>query len=244
MSKVWYATSGKWYNEEGEPGFFKPHDYEWAVNIENHWEEIKPEVEKLVKETDQQFVSNQYVGLTTDDSWSSYTFLFWQIRVKKPRLGERCPTFAKYLQQVPGLVSLSVSRLAGHTILEPHRGDTNGVIRCHLGIEVPAGLPDCGLQAGTEQQPWREGKWLFFNDAFKHSAWNHTDKRRIVIIMDVIRPEFFYKRKRICANIRARHILLQIQSRAKFIKYLRYTVKTPLFGLIYVFTYLFHNDKL
>jgi ornithine lipid ester-linked acyl 2-hydroxylase len=117
-------------------------------------------------------------------------------------------------------------------------------MRCHLGIEVPAGLPDCGLQAGTEQQAWGEGKWLFFNDAFKHSAWNNTDKRRIVIIMDVIRPEFLYKTKSICANIRARHLVIQLQSKVKIIKQLKYIVKAPLFGVIYVFTYLFHNQSL
>lgn len=244
MNKVWYASSGKWYKEEGEPMFFKPHDFPWAVDIENHWEEIQPEIQNLVKETDKEFTSNKYVGLTKNDSWSSYTFLFWQIRVKKPLLGKRCPIFNKYLQQVPGLVSFSLSRIAPHTTLDPHRGDTNAVMRCHLGIEIPAGLPDCGLQAGTEQQAWGKGKWLFFNDAFKHSAWNNTDKRRIVIIMDVIRPEFLYKSRRICANIRARHLVIQIQSKVKVIKYLKYLVKAPLFAVIYVITYLFHNQGL
>jgi aspartyl/asparaginyl beta-hydroxylase (cupin superfamily) len=244
MSKVWYASSGKWYKEEGEPAFFKPHDFAWAVNIENHWTDIKPELQNLIHDTDKQFTSNSYVGLTKGDSWSSYTFLFWKIRSRKDLLGDKCPTLAKYLQQVPGLVSFSLSRLAANTTVEPHRGDTNAVMRCHLGIEVPAGLPDCGLQAGTEQQAWGEGKWLFFNDAFKHSAWNNTDKRRIVIIMDVIRPEFSSKERSICANIRARHFVLQIQNKAKFIKYLKYIIKVPLFGMVYCITYLLHNQKI
>ena len=128
--------------------------------------------------------------------------------------------------------------------MEPHRGDTNAVMRCHLGVEIPSGLPECGLQASSEQQGWYEGKWLFFNDAFKHSAWNNTDKRRIVIIMDVIRPEFLHKQRTICANIRARHFLLQVQNRVGVVKKLKYLVKAPLFGIIYVITYLFHNQKL
>lgn len=244
MHKVWYASSGKWFKEEEEPMFFNPHDFTWAVDIENHWQELKPEIQNLIKETDKEFTSNSYVGLTKGDSWSSYTFLFWQIRARKERLGDKCPTFAKYLQQVPGLVSFSLSRLAPHTTVEPHRGDTNAVMRCHLGIEIPAGLPECGLQAGTEQQAWGEGKWLFFNDAFKHSAWNNTDKRRIVIIMDVVRPEFLSKQKSICANIRARHFVLQITNKVKILKMMGPVFKVPVFGLVYGITYMLHNQNL
>jgi len=244
MSKVWYASSGEWYKEEGEPVFFNPHDSAWAMDIENHWQDIKGEIQDLIKERDKEFTSNSYVGLSKGDSWSSYTFLFWQLRARKERLVDTCPTLAKYLQQVPGLVSFSLSRLAPHTTIEPHRGDTNAVMRCHLGIEVPAGLPDCGLQAGAEQQGWSEGKWLFFNDAFKHSAWNNTDKRRIVIIMDVIRPEFLPKQRKICANIRTRHFVLQIENNIQIIKKLKYLLKAPLFSIIYVITYLFHNQSL
>lgn len=244
MSKVWYASSGKWYHEEGEPVFFNPHDFNWAVDIENHWNDIKPEVDNLVKETDKEFTSNSYVGLTKGDSWSSYTFLFWKIHSRKERLGNKCPVLYKYLQQVPGLVSFSLSRLAPHSTVEPHRGDTNAVMRCHLGIEVPAGLPECGLQAGAEQQAWGEGKWLFFNDAFKHSAWNHTDKRRIVLIMDVIRPEFLSKKRRICANIRARHFVLQITNKVKILKIIGPIFKVPAFGVTYCITYLIHNQSL
>lgn len=244
MSKIWYASSGKWYHEEGEPVFFSPHDFSWAIAIENHWTDIKPELEALIRDTDKQFTSNSYVGLTKGDSWSSYTFLFWKMRSRKERLTDKCPILANYLQQVPGLVSFSLSRLAPHTRVEAHRGDTNAVMRCHLGIEVPAGLPECGLQAGTEQQAWGEGKWLFFNDAFKHSAWNNTDKRRIVLIMDVIRPEFLHKERRICANIRARHFVLQMQNKVRIIKQLKYLVKAPLFGLVYCITYLLHNQKI
>ncbi len=242
MSKIWYASSGKWYKEEGEPNFFNPHDFTWAVAIENNWDNIKGEISDLVKSTDKEFTSNSYVGLTKDDTWSSYTFLFWKIRVKKRRLGDKCPTLTNYLKQVPGLVSFSLSRLAPNTTVNEHRGDTNAVMRCHLGVEIPARLPECGLRAGSGEQGWEEGKWLFFNDAFKHSAWNNTDHRRIVVIMDVIRPEFLYKEKRICANIRARHALIQLQNKVKIIKKLKFLFKAPCFAFIYVFTYFFHNQ--
>ena len=58
MNKVWYASSGKWFTEEGEPVFFKPNDFKWATDIENNWAEIKPEVQNLIKETDKRFTSN------------------------------------------------------------------------------------------------------------------------------------------------------------------------------------------
>ena len=164
MNKVWYASSGKWFKEEEERPFYTPNDCKWAIDIETRWPEIKSEVQSLVNDTGKEFTSNEYVGLTKGNSWSSYTFLFWKIRSRKERLGDKCPKLAKYLQQVPGLVSFSLSRLAAHTKVEPHRGDTNAVMRCHpaiakidLGV-VERRLVDTGLQIVRHHQPRHPAK--------------------------------------------------------------------------------------
>src|SRR6185312_14098357 len=121
--------------------------------------------------------------------WSSLSAMFWGLKVSDS-IAKKCPTLFGLLNKIPGLTSVSFSRLAPNTTIPEHHGETNAIMRCHLGIEVPRTLPECGLRSGTETLGWAEGKWLFFNDAQHHSAWNNTDKRRIVLIIDVIRPEF------------------------------------------------------
>lgn len=204
MSSLWYASSGKPYNE-AEPGFFDSREHTWATDIEEHWNEIKGEVQKFIDTHDKSFTSNaeRYKGLEKAE-WSSLTFSFWGIKVKGG-LEKECPTLAGYLNKIPGLVSISFSRLAPYSVIAEHRGDTNAAFRCHLGIEVPEGRPNCGFMVSGEQRAWQEGKWLFFNDAQRHSAWNKTDKRRILLILDVIRPEFLHQQKTICARLIARH---------------------------------------
>jgi hypothetical protein len=38
-------------------------------------------------------------------------------------------------------------------------------------------------------------------DAFPHETWNHTGQARIVLLVDVLRPEFSNQKKRICATV-------------------------------------------
>lgn len=35
---------------------------------------------------------------------------------------------------------------------------------------------------------WHEGKVLIFDDAYEHEAWNHTDKTRVVLFVDFVKP--------------------------------------------------------
>jgi aspartyl/asparaginyl beta-hydroxylase (cupin superfamily) len=238
MGKVWYASSGKQYKED-EPAFFDPTQYEWAKGIEQNWSELKKEIDSLISEQDKSFTSNSYTGLVTNNGWSSLSFLFWGYPQKDyALLKTKCPGLTGYLAKIPGIVSISLSRLSPQTILNEHRGDTNAVFRCHLGIEIPASLPQCGLKVGNEEQSWTEGKWVFFNDAWKHSAWNKTDSRRIVLIVDVLRPEFSSKKRVICTDILARHVLFHYQERSKIIKGLPRFLKGVLFLMICIPLYI------
>jgi aspartyl/asparaginyl beta-hydroxylase (cupin superfamily) len=204
MANLWYASDGKPYTQD-EPNFFNPQEHPWAVEIEIHWAEIKSEVDAFLAKRDDSFKSNadKYKGLGAAQ-WSSLSFKFWGVNVSGD-LDKECPKLSGYLHAIPGLVSASFSRLAPQSVIEEHRGDTNAAYRCHLGIEVPEGLPNCGFTVNGEQKGWEEGKFLFFNDAQKHSAWNKTDKRRILLILDIIRPEFLEQKRIICAKLMARH---------------------------------------
>lgn len=114
----------------------------------------------------------------------------------------------------------------------PHYGDTNTTIRCHLGIRVPAGLPECGIEVAGEKRPWENGKLLMFCDAHYHNVWNKTDNRRYIFTIDIMRNEYAQNTTRICSKVLAVYTLKYFDQRIKFINRVpRFLVSTAHFFL-------------
>lgn len=103
----------------------------------------------------------------------------------------RCPTIARIIDGYDTLRTSAgvhyASRLSPGAHIRTHRGPTNIRMRCHLGIQIPAG--DCAIRVGDDTRHWQAGKCLVFDDSLEHEAWNHTDQPRIVLIVDVWHPE-------------------------------------------------------
>lgn len=68
----------------------------------------------------------------------------------------------------------------------PHRGPTNVRLRCHLGLEVPDA---CGIRVGGVTRRWEEGRCLVLDDSFEHEVWNDSDRRRVVLVLDLWHPD-------------------------------------------------------
>jgi aspartyl/asparaginyl beta-hydroxylase (cupin superfamily) len=223
---LWYCSNKLNYNKNNTR-YYNVKEYPWAISIEENWQKIKTEVQNFIAEKDKSFVSNEtaYKGIESAKGWSSLSSMFWGLHTNDD-VAKKCPALFNMLYAVPGIVSISFSRLEPRTKIGEHHGETNAIIRCHLGIEVPAGLPECGMNVSGEEKEWEEGKWLFFNDAQHHFAWNNTDKRRIILIVDVIRPEFIHKKNLICARVLAEYSLGQRENKYSFIKNLPQVVKS------------------
>jgi aspartate beta-hydroxylase len=78
----------------------------------------------------------------------------------------------------------SVLRPGTHIL--PHRGVTNTRLVTHLPLIVP---PDCALRVGGETHVWQEGRCVTFDDTFEHEAWNHSERDRVVLIVDSWNPD-------------------------------------------------------
>jgi aspartyl/asparaginyl beta-hydroxylase (cupin superfamily) len=107
------------------------------------------------------------------------------------------------LNAIPNVTLISFNLLEPQSNIKPHFGDTNAIIRCHLGLKIPAAAPTCALKVKEEVRGWQEGKVLGFIDAYTHEAWNHTDEIRIILLFDILKPEFVKQKSKICATIRA-----------------------------------------
>ena len=58
-------------------------------------------------------------------------------------------------------------------------------------------MPDsCGFRVGGETRAWQAGKALIFDDMTTHEAWNDSSSSRVVLIVDLWRPELSRSERR------------------------------------------------
>jgi aspartyl/asparaginyl beta-hydroxylase (cupin superfamily) len=86
-----------------------------------------------------------------------------------------------------GIISAFFSCFAPGMKLALHVNDDPYMYRSHLGVIVPEG--DVAFKVCDEVVKWAEGSILAFDPTNPHTAWNLTDKPRIVLIVDFFKPE-------------------------------------------------------
>lgn len=84
------------------------------------------------------------------------------------------------------LGSVTYSVVEAHGIIARHTAPENRAgkfIRCHIPLIVPSG--DLGMEINGEIVDWSEP--FAFNNQIIHSVWNHTDYRRLILMIDLKR---------------------------------------------------------
>lgn len=99
---------------------------------------------------------------------------------------ERFPFTTSIIDQIPNAVFAAVSVLPPNTEIAPHYGDTNGIVRSHLALVIPAEYPTCAIKVGEEEMGWKEGELICFINVQKHTVWNKSPHRRYVLMIDFI----------------------------------------------------------
>lgn len=225
-------------NYEGEePAFFDPAPYPWVKQVEGAWEQIKAELMPLMKQEDDRLLPYFSDAMQSRPaSWRTYGFYFWGRKNRKNC--KRFPFTDKLLRSIPGMVGASFNLLEPHADIMPHCGDTNAIFRCHLGLSVPAGLPECGFTVRGETRPWEEGKLFLFCDSYMHHAFNFSSGNRYILLLDVIRPEFSRDRRYVCSRVLAglsvHKIITLFPTLTNAIDKLYALLKYPLTALWYV----------
>lgn len=215
MQKLWFSLYDFSFDYKGtEPSYIDPKSLRFTAEFEEKFPLIKAELFDYLKEHNPEAYFNASM-VNKKSIWKTISLKSWDIVFHKRQ--KAFPVTSALIQKYPEITSLSFNELeAGGEIL-PHCGDTNGIYRCHFGIEVPASLPACGFRVRDELRSWEEGKWLIFMDAYNHEAYNKSDKRRIIIVMDVIREEFMNQRNQITSTVLTS---LFLQKRAERLKLL------------------------
>lgn len=85
----------------------------------------------------------------------------------------------------PLVWNAGLSRLAPGTVIKPHAGYTDEVLRLHLGLDCPEGA---SITVAGEERAWRKDELLLFDDTLEHSARNLGDRPRLILLVDVKKP--------------------------------------------------------
>ncbi|HEU4719239.1 MAG TPA: aspartyl/asparaginyl beta-hydroxylase domain-containing protein [Bacteroidia bacterium] len=197
----WYSFRGGSYPGNA-PSFYDGSAFAWVAETESRFPGLMEAAKGFIGSFEERSAPYFNANLVSKKgSWRQGTFYFWGL--KNEELCRAVPAIDDFIWSVPGMLSGGLSLLKAETDILPHFGDTDAVMRCHLGLVIPAPLPECGLEVNGEQRSWEKGKWLLFCDAHYHRAWNHTKQTRIVLIVDVLRPGYESRKREICSNVRS-----------------------------------------
>ena len=158
--------------------------------LEREWRTIRGELDSVLARrneiTNVQGIIAGAASITRDAGWKIFVLVAQGVR-SPPNIA-LCPQTWRLVPKIPGLRTAMFSIFEPGKRLPPHRGSYNGVLRLHLGLLVPEPPTSLGIRIGSELRHWREGAVLIFDDSQEHEAWNETNRPRVVLFVDFLKP--------------------------------------------------------
>jgi beta-hydroxylase len=159
--------------------FVDTSNYVWVEDFEKASPAILQELYELGPDAFEPWPERHLYG----QGWNTFGFRFLGRHLAENCV--RCPQTAAALAAIPGLISAGFSTLEPGTWIKPHIGYSHSLYVGHLPLIVPQ---DCALRVGRETRPWVQGRFVAFNDMVEHEAWNRGSSRRVVLLIEFLRP--------------------------------------------------------
>ena len=183
----YYWSTGAGFYDGKYPAWFD--DVNPAKQIlEDNYEAIRDEVLDFYEHRSEHLQTNWLQWGYSIPGWQTMDLYSYGMRT--PRACKQFPVLESIALTIPGMMLVQVSVLKPGARIRPHISETSALIRSHLPIVVPGGLPELGIRVGAETRGWEPGKVIALNIAHRHAAWNLTDQARIVVMVDCIHPDF------------------------------------------------------
>lgn len=134
----------------------------------------------------------EQASISANDGRDWRVFVLKAYGVPATRNLVRCPQLAALLHTEPDVLSATLSFLAPHKHIPPHRGPFRGILRFYLGLSVPTdadGIPETVLTIDGVDHRIGNGESLLWDDTFPHEVRNNSDKPRIALLLDVRRRD-------------------------------------------------------
>ncbi len=154
--------------------------------IDDNWETIRDEALALytggnITAKDDLPASSFY----KDGRWTSFYLKVYDNKL--PSAYELAPKTMALLDQMPTMNIALFAVLMPGKKLNRHHDPFAYTVRYSLGLSTPND-EGCGLTINEDDYIWRDGESVVFDETYIHSAWNNTDKPRIILMTDVDRP--------------------------------------------------------
>ena len=163
--------------------FLPAGDFPQVRDLEAGWRAIRAELDRVLERPQDiptfHEMSPDQARISFGDNWKTFAFYVFGKRIDENC--SACPRTAEILGGLPGLQNAWFSILAPGYHIPPHRGPTKAVVRCHLGLRIPAEPERCWIRVGAETRHWETGKCLCFDDTFEHEVRNATPEARVVL---------------------------------------------------------------
>lgn len=160
-----------------------------AIIVKLNYHMIRNEVQNLYKKfktiDDDMFFQN--LGRTRQD-WSRL-YLKWFEKIDP--VGEKlCPKTTALMREMPNVKIAMFSVLKPGAKILPHRGPYRGCLRLHMGLITP-NSDDCFINLDGKSYSWRDGEVVLLDDSYLHYVENNTNKHRVILFCDIVRPMNF-----------------------------------------------------
>jgi len=188
--------------------------------LQDNWRAIAEEARAVVHDAPtygEVDASNQRLSNYGGKAWRTYILKYYEsYREENCR---RCPVTAGLLKSIPEINLAMFSIMEPGKELSPHEGPWKGIARVHLGLSIP--VEEDGnypwIQVGQFMYGWKEGELVMFDDTYTHSAGNPTGSNRIVLFLDIDRPDvpgFFHRFRDFMGRSYIRKVNQQVEAMA------------------------------
>ncbi|MFT3986716.1 aspartyl/asparaginyl beta-hydroxylase domain-containing protein [Aestuariivirga sp.] len=168
-------------------------DFPHATLYAQNWRAIRDEAQALRTDRMPRFhdIMPEQADISANDNRDWRMFILKAYGIEVPENIARMPKLAGILKQCPEVLSATISVLAPHKHIPRHRGPFRGIMRFHLGLQIPKqdeGTPATLMMINDREYRISDGETLLWDDTFPHEVINRSSQPRMALLLDVWRP--------------------------------------------------------
>jgi aspartate beta-hydroxylase len=136
-------------------------------------------------------IMHEQTAISANDGRDWRLFILKAYGIENPQNMEACPVLSSVVAGAPDVISASISYMAPNKHIPSHRGPFRGVLRFYLPLAMPKaadGSPAAVLKIDGLEYRLSDGECLLWDDTYPHEVCNRSDEVRIVLLLDVRRP--------------------------------------------------------